>query len=107
MDMADTQQAMVTEREQREAIARLRDAASSGEVGEVDLARREAAVWKAVTPRDLWKATGGRAGSPQRSDAREWRRAVIVMVAMIVAAAVVWGVIVLLVAAVEDPSVAG
>lgn len=105
--MADTQQAMVTEREQREAIARLRDAASSGEVGEVDLARREAAVWKAVTPRDLWKATGGRAGSPQRSDAREWRRAVIVVVAMIVFAVLAWGAIVLLLAGIDDSGTTG
>lgn len=73
--MADTEQAMVTEQEQRAAVALLRASAASGELTGDEAARREAAVWQSVTPRDLWKATGGLAGHRRRADWREWRRA--------------------------------
>jgi Domain of unknown function (DUF1707) len=86
--MADNGQAMLTERDQREAVGRLREAAATGAMPPDEIERRTAAVWKAVTPRDLWKATAGLAGSPKRADAREWRKAVVVVVAMFVFAAV-------------------
>jgi hypothetical protein len=86
--MADNGQVMVTEQDQRAAVAKLREAGGTGAMSPDEVARRSADVWKAVTPRDLWRATGGLAGSPKRADAGEWRRAVIVMVAVVVFAAV-------------------
>lgn len=86
--MAEHQQLMVTEQDQRAAVARLREAEQTGAMTPDEVTRRTAAVWKAVTPRDLWRATGGLAGSPERADKRERRHAVLVMIAVVVFAAV-------------------
>jgi hypothetical protein len=45
--------------------------------------QRMARVHRAVTPRDLWRASGHRAGSRRRSDWREIRRAIWLQVAIV------------------------
>jgi hypothetical protein len=73
--------------EQRDAARLLRKAFEAGELDEAELRRRLGRVHGAVTPRDLWKATGHRAGSRRRSDWREIRHAVGLQVAILVFAA--------------------
>lgn len=69
---------ILSEADQRAAIAPLRQAARNGELDSDELARRTADVWRCNTPRGLWRATGGRAGRPndrtqRRSGTRCWR----------------------------------
>ena len=53
---------------------RLQQAYRAGEITQEELKRRRGLVYAAVTPRELWKASGHRAGSPERSDKAElWR----------------------------------
>ena len=52
----------------------LTQAYEAGEIDQAELKRRRGLVYAAVTPRELWKASGHRAGSPERSDKAElWR----------------------------------
>jgi len=73
---ADEGPALITLDEQHEAIRLLREALDAGAMSREEFDRRLGRVHRAVTPRDLWKATGHRAGSRRRSDWREIRRAV-------------------------------
>jgi hypothetical protein len=79
---------LITLDEQHEAMRLLREAVDSGAMSRDEFNRRMARVQRAVTPRDLWKATGHRAGSKRRSDWREIRRAVWLQVAIVGFAAV-------------------
>jgi hypothetical protein len=68
----------------------------AGELDEAELKHRLGRVYQAVTPRELWKASGHRAGSPARADLGELRRAVRLQVAIVVFAIVamvfvLWG----------------
>ena len=47
---------------------RLQQAGRAGEITQEELKRRRGLVYAAVTPRELWKASGHQAGSPERSD---------------------------------------
>jgi Domain of unknown function (DUF1707) len=52
----------------------LRRAYEAGELSLEEFKRRRGLVYAAVTPRDLWKASGHRAGSRERADKAElWR----------------------------------
>ncbi|HEX8927623.1 MAG TPA: DUF1707 domain-containing protein [Actinomycetota bacterium] len=73
---ADEGPTLITLDEQHEAIRLLREALDAGAMSREEFDRRLGRVHRAVTPRDLWKATGHRAGSRRRSDWREIRRAV-------------------------------
>ena len=79
---ADDGPMLITLDEQHEAIRLLREAVDSGAMSHDEFNRRMARVHRAVTPRDLWKASGHRAGSKRRSDWREIRRAVWLQVAI-------------------------
>lgn len=79
---ADDGPMLITLDEQHEAIRLLREAVDSGAMSDDEFNRRMARVHRAVTPRDLWKASGHRAGSKRRSDWREIRRAVWLQVAI-------------------------
>lgn len=79
---ADDGPTLITLDEQHEAIRLLREAVDSGAMNRDEFDRRMARVHRAVTPRDLWKASGHRAGSKRRSDWRELRRAVWLQVAI-------------------------
>jgi hypothetical protein len=75
--------------EKHQAHRLLREAMAAGELDEAEYKRRLGRVYQAVTPRELWKASGRRAGSPGRSDKREMRRTVGLQLAIIGFAAVV------------------
>jgi hypothetical protein len=67
----------------------LQQAYEAGEMDEEELKRRRGRVYAAVTPRDLWKASGHRAGSRERSDKAELWRSVRLQVAVVAFAAVI------------------
>src|SRR6266536_1239221 len=69
--------------EQQRAVRLLHEAFEAGELDREELRRRLGRVHRAVTPRDLWKATGHRAGSRRRSDWREIKRAVVLQVGIV------------------------
>jgi uncharacterized protein DUF1707 len=61
----------------------LHEAFAAGAMDEAEFKRRRGRVYAAVTPRDLWKATGHRAGSRERADKREIRRALRLQLAIV------------------------
>jgi uncharacterized membrane protein len=73
----------------------LRQAYQAGEMDEEEFKRRRGQVYAAVTPRDLWKASGHRAGSRERADKAELWRSVRLQLAVVVFAAVIMMVVVL------------
>ena len=73
----------------------LRRAYEAGEMDLEEFKRRRGRVYAAVTPRDLWKASGHRAGSPQRSDKAELWRSLRLQLAIVVFAAVIMIVVLL------------
>ena len=57
-----------------EADRLLRQAYEAGEMDGEEFKRRRGRIYAAVTPRELWKASGHRAGSRERADKAElWR----------------------------------
>ena len=85
----DEQPRLVSLDEKHEAHRLLQKALAAGELDEADYKRRLGRVYQAVTPRDLWKATGHRAGSRRRSDRAEIWRAVRLQTAIIVFAVLI------------------
>jgi hypothetical protein len=69
--------------DQRRAERLLKEACAKGELDRDECSRRMGLVYRAVTPRDLWKASGHRAGSPKRSDRAEVWRAVRLQLAIV------------------------
>jgi anti-sigma-K factor RskA len=84
-----------TLQEIHEADRLLRRAYEAGEMDLEEFKRRRGQVYAAVTPRDLWKASGHRAGSPERSDKAELWRSVRLQLAIVVFAAVIMMVVLL------------
>ena len=87
-DADDRRPRLVTLEEQRAAERALRAAWEAGELDAAECSHRMGLVCRAVTPRDLWKASGHRAGSPRRSNRGEIWRAVRLGAAIVVFAAV-------------------
>jgi uncharacterized membrane protein len=73
----------------------LKDAVTAGQLDEAEYRRRLGRVYASVTQRDLWKASGHRAGSPKRSDRADIMRAVRLQLAIVVFAVVMMMVILL------------
>lgn len=85
---------MVTPVQVRDAVASIEAEVSAGTLSREAADRRIAACRRAVTPRDLWKATGGRAGARRRQDWADRRRTAVVLVSLLVfCALLVWLVI--------------
>jgi len=82
-EVDDGQPRLVSLDEKHEAHRLLQKALAAGELDEAEYKRRLGRVYQAVTPRDLWKATGHRAGSRRRSDRAEIWRAVRLQTAII------------------------
>ena len=83
-DAADGEQStLISLDEQHRAAGLLQEAFKAGEMDRDELRRRLGRVQRAVTPRDLWKASGHRAGSRRRSDWKELRRALWLQVAIV------------------------
>ena len=79
-----TQPNMLTLVEIRAAVATLEQECTAGRMSDCKTARRVNDCRQAVTPRDLWKATGGRAGSRRRSDWGEIRRTVFGLLSLLI-----------------------
>jgi len=95
----DEQPRLVSLDEKHEAHRLLQKALAAGELDEAEYKRRLGRVYQAVTPRDLWKASGRRAGSRRRSDRAEIWRAARLQIAILVFAAlimivVLWGTVI-------------
>ena len=67
----------------------LQKAFAAGEMDEVELKRRRGRAYAAVTPRELWKATGHRAGSRERADKADLWRSVRLQLAIVVFAVII------------------
>lgn len=75
----------------RAAVRALEDEAAAGTLSQEEAHRRINDSKRAVTPRDLYRASGGRAGSRRRSDWYDIRRTAFAAVLLLVLAAVgVW-----------------
>ena len=85
--MAQPQPQLVTQEQIRAAIGALEERRAAGEISEPDVARRINDCRRAVTPRDLWKASGGLAGDRRRADWWDIRRAVGALLLLFVLAA--------------------
>jgi hypothetical protein len=85
----DGQPRLISLDEKHEAHRLLREALAAGQLDEAEYKRRLGRVYQAVTPRELWKASGHRVGSPARSDKQEIWRSVRLQLAIVVFALLV------------------
>jgi hypothetical protein len=74
--VAERQPELVSREQIRAAVAALEQRRAAGEISDADVARRVNDCRRAVTPRDLWRASGGLAGAPRRGDWWDVRRTV-------------------------------
>ena len=72
-----------------EADRLLRQAYEAGEMDGEEFKRRRGRIYAAVTPRELWKASGHRAGSRERADKADLWRSFRLQLAIVVFAAVI------------------
>jgi len=71
-----TKSAMVDLADIRTAVNKLEADAASGVISAAEATKRVNDSKRAVTPRELWKASGGRAGAKKRSDWQDIRKTV-------------------------------
>jgi len=65
---------LISLEDKHDADRLLQRAYAAGEIDREELKRRRGKVYAAVTPRELWKASGHRAGSRERADKADlWR----------------------------------
>jgi Domain of unknown function (DUF1707) len=70
----DDEPKLISLADKHEADRLLQQALAAGEIDQEEFKRRRGRAYAAVTPRELWKATGHRIGSPERADkALIWR----------------------------------
>ena len=80
---------LISLQDKHEAERLLQQALAAGEIDREEFKRRLGKAYAAVTPRELWKATGHRAGSRERSDKAEIKRSIRLQLAIVVFAAVI------------------
>jgi DUF1707 SHOCT-like domain len=80
---------LISLQDKHDADRLLQRAFAAGEMDQEEFKRRRGRVYAAVTPRELWKASGHRAGSRQRADKAELWRSVRLQLAIIVFAAII------------------
>ncbi|HEX3202462.1 MAG TPA: DUF1707 domain-containing protein [Actinomycetes bacterium] len=80
---------LISLQDKHDADRLLQRAYAAGEIDTEELKRRRGRVYAAVTPRELWKATGHRAGSPERADKDAIWRSVKLQLAIVAFAAVI------------------
>ena len=80
---------LISLQDKHDADRLLQQAYEAGEFDKEELKRRRGKVYAAVTPRELWKASGHRAGSRERADKAEIRRSIRLQLAIVVFAAVI------------------
>jgi anti-sigma-K factor RskA len=80
---------LISLQDKHDADRLLHQAFRAGEMDEEEFKRRRGRVYAAVTPRELWKASGHRAGSRERADKADLWRSVRLQLAIVVFAAVI------------------
>jgi anti-sigma-K factor RskA len=80
---------LISLQDKHDADRLLQRALAAGEMDQEEFKRRRGRVYAAVTPRELWKASGHRAGSRQRADKAELWRSVRLQLAIVVFAAII------------------
>ena len=80
---------LISLQDKHEADRLLQQALAAGEIDEAEFKRRRGKAYAAVTPRELWKATGHRIGSPERADKAIIWRSVRLQLAIVAFAAVI------------------
>ena len=85
----DDDQKLISLQDKHDADRLLHEAYAAGEFDREELKRRLGKVYAAVTPRELWKASGHRAGSRERADKAEIKRSVRLQLAIVAFAAVI------------------
>jgi hypothetical protein len=83
-DTDDGRPELISLEDKHAAERMLREELAAGKLDEAEFKRRLGRVYRAVTPRELWKASGHRAGSRKRSDWPELRKALRLQVAIVV-----------------------
>jgi hypothetical protein len=80
---------LISLQDKHEADRLLQQALAAGEIDQAEFQRRRGKAYAAVTPRELWKATGHRAGSPERADKADLWRSFRLQLAIVAFAAVI------------------
>ena len=80
---------LISLQDKHDADRALQQAFAAGELDAEELKVRRGKVYAAVTPRELWKASGHRAGSPERADKAEIRRSIRLQLAIVVFAIII------------------
>ena len=80
---------LISLQDKHDADRLLQRAYAAGEIDTEELKRRRGRVYAAVTPRELWKATGHRAGSRERADKADLWRSLRLQLAIVAFAAVI------------------
>ena len=80
---------LISLQDKHDADRLLQQAHAAGEIDREELKRRRGKVYAAVTPRELWKASGHRAGSRERADKAEIKRSIRLQLAIVAFAAVI------------------
>ena len=80
---------LISLQDKHEADRLLQQALAAGEIDQAEFKRRRGKAYAAVTPRELWKATGHRAGSRERADKADLWRSLRLQLAIVVFAAVI------------------
>jgi uncharacterized protein DUF1707 len=86
-DLSDSQddddRKLISLQDKHNADRLLQQAFAAGELDADELKVRRGKVYAAVTPRELWKASGHRAGSRERADKAEIRRSIRLQLAIV------------------------
>jgi uncharacterized membrane protein len=80
---------LISLQDKHDADRLLQQAFAAGELDAEELKRRRGKVYAAVTPRELWKASGHRAGSRERADKAEIKRSIRLQLAIVVFAVII------------------
>lgn len=80
---------LISLQDKHDADRLLQQAYTAGEIDLEELKRRRGKVYASVTPRELWKASGHRAGSRERADKAEIRRSIRLQLAIVAFAVVI------------------
>ena len=80
---------LVSLQDKHDADRLLHRAYAAGEMEEDEFKRRRGRVYAAVTPRELWKASGHRAGSRERADKADLWRSLRLQLAIVVFAVII------------------
>ena len=80
---------LISRQDKHEADRLLQQALAAGEIDREEFTRRRGKAYAAVTPRELWKATDHRIGSPERADKDAIWRSVRLQLAIVAFAAAI------------------